>query len=123
MDALPTRKLFAGNLLDKAAKEAIDEGLKVISHAVESGEAYLGMTMDGYKTIGKQHFTGIVLHVRGDALPFDTLSSGDVHHAIQIAKETEEVIFSVQERTGLRVSSLCTDDAGMPIYFESMLFN
>lgn len=118
---LPSRKELAGPLLNKAAEEAVADGMRVITTAVSSGGAHLGMTLDGYETTGKQHFTGVMLHVEGSTVPFDTLPSGDVHHGIQIARETEDAILAVEEKYGLKVSSLCTDDAGQFILSYSLL--
>ena len=84
----------------------------MIAGVVAKG-AKLGISVDGYQTIGRKHFTGIMLHAGGETVPFEKiLEGGDEHHGIAVAQELEEAIGLVEASTGLLVGSVCTDDAG-----------
>jgi hypothetical protein len=109
--ALPSRKELAGPLLKTAAKEAIDDGLKLIRRNVLNG-SFLSLALDGFETTGRQHITGVVLSDGKQSIPFDAVACEDVHHAIAVAKTIEDLIEDVQERLSISISSICTDDAG-----------
>jgi len=90
----------------------VDAGTAEIAGYVAKG-ATLGISLDGYQTTGRKHFTGIMLHANGHTVPFDEiLQGGDVHHGIAVAKEIEEAIYMVQTSTNMVIGSVCTDDAG-----------
>jgi hypothetical protein len=91
------------------AVEALDEVKEDITAKVEEGYN-VGICVDGWESVSKEHLDGIILYVGGHAYSLETIKSGPEHDGLAVARDWEHLLKKHGEL--YPISYHCSDDAG-----------
>jgi hypothetical protein len=118
VQSLPSARVMSGSCLKERASAGEDAILPTIRHNVDNLHCCLNFICDGWENMSHQHILDVILKVQGVWCAVDgvigegNVDKNDCHDGIATAKLIEAGFTKCDEKYGMRIGCVATDEAG-----------